>query len=220
MSQYPAWAPPEAEYLDRLVGDLPFPELVARFHRQAKRQGWPHRTERAILARLRRTGQRASGRCGAYLTTGAAAELLGCPGTRVEAWLRQRRVRDILQPIWAGKTRYIERKAWRRLARERPQVLGGFPADALFLLLEDRELAEHIAATWPRPLGDWRVRCVETGRIYRSCGAVAEAHHVTQACISLAIRRGVTVPTLGLTFEALRHAADPPQPLQVRNRAA
>jgi hypothetical protein len=220
MSQYPSWSPPEAEYLDRLVGDLPFPELVARFHRQAQRQGWPPRTERAILARLRRTGQRASGRCGAYLTTGAAAELLGCPGTRVEAWLRQRRVRDILQPIWAGKTRYIERKAWRRLARERPQVLGGFPADVLFLLLEDRELAESVASRYRAAMGDWRIRCIENGRIYRSASAAARELHVTQSAISLAIKQRRPVRALGLTFEALRSAADPPQPLRVRNRAA
>jgi hypothetical protein len=103
---------------------------------------------------------------------------------------------------------YIERRAWRRLAREMPRVLGGFPADRLFLLLEDRELADTIAARYSRPMGDWRIRCVETGRIYPSCGHAAREHHVTQACISLAIRQRRPVRALGLTFQALRNATD------------
>tara|TARA_R110000868_G_scaffold95493_2_gene262590 strand:+ start:270 stop:599 length:330 start_codon:yes stop_codon:yes gene_type:complete len=106
-----------------------------------------------------------------------------------------------------GKMRYIERKAWRRLAREMPRVLGGFSVDQLFALLENRELADDIAVRFPRPLGDWRVRCVDTGEVFRSCGAVALRYHVTQACISEAVRRRRAVPTLGLTFEAMRAAA-------------
>ena len=124
--------------------------------------------------------------------------------SRVEAWLRRPQVLAILNPRWIGKIRYIERRAWRRLAREMPRILGGFSVDALFALLEDRELAESVASQYRRPCGDWRVRCVETGRIYPSCGAAAAAHHVTQQCISLAIRQRRPVAALGLTFEALR----------------
>jgi hypothetical protein len=84
--------------------------------------------------------------------------------------------------------------------------LGGFSADALFSLLEDRDLAEAVATAHPRPMGDWRVRCVETGQIFSSCGAAARELHVTQACISLAIRQARPVTALGMTFEALRGA--------------
>jgi hypothetical protein len=87
-----------------------------------------------------------------------------------------------------------------------PRVLGGFSADVLFALLEDRDLAESVAAAHPRPMGDWRVRCIETGQIFSSCGAAARELHVTQACISLAIRQARPVAALGMTFEALRGA--------------
>jgi hypothetical protein len=220
MSQYPAWLPEESEYLERLAGDVPFPELLSRMRRRATAMGWPSRSEKAILMRLQRIGLQASARTGAVVTTGGVAEILGCPATRVESWLRRPQVTAILQPRWIGSTRYIERRAWRRLAREMPRILGGYSVDALFALLEDRELSESIATRYRRPCGDWRIRCVETGRVYSSCGAAAAAHHVTQACISLAIRQRRPVRALGLTFEAMRSAADPPQPLQVRNRAA
>jgi hypothetical protein len=206
VTRHPEWTPAEWEFLDRLIGDLPFPEVMARFQRHARRSGWPVRTRAAILAQLRRTGQRASGRCGSCLTTGAAATLLGCPSTRVQAWLRQRRICDILQPRWVGRTRYIERSAWRRLARERPQVLGGYSAASLYLLLEDRELADAVAAAWPRQLGDFRIRCIETGRIWRSAKAAAKDLHVTHSAISMAIRERRAVASLGMTFEALRRS--------------
>jgi hypothetical protein len=204
VSKHPAWLPEETEYLERLAGDVPFPELLTRMRRRATVMGWPRRSEKAILLRIKRAGLQATARTGAVLTTGGVAEILGCPGTRAETWLRRPRVTAILQPRWVGRQRYLEREAWRRLAREMPQILGGFDVDALFALLEDRELAESVATRYRRPCGDWRVRCVETGRIYSSCGAAAAAHHVTQACISLAIREHRPVAALGLTFEALR----------------
>lgn len=209
MNQYQPWSEAETEYLERLIGDVPFPELLIRMRNQAGRQGWPKRSEKAIRERIRRIGQRARARSGAVVTTGGVAEILGCPACRVEAWLRRPRVAAILQPRWIGKTRYIERRAWRQLAMEMPRILGGYSVDVLFALLEDRELAESVASRYRRPCGDWRVRCIETGRIYTSCGAAATAHHVTQACISLAIRQRRPVTALGLTFEALRHAREP-----------
>jgi hypothetical protein len=98
----------------------------------------------------------------------------------------------------------VSRQNWRRLARERPQALGGFDADRLFALLEDRELAEEVANRYPRPRGDWRVRCVETGQIWPSAVSAARELHVSQAAITLAMRQARPVRVLAMTFEALR----------------
>ena len=207
------WTAAEIDYLERLVGDVPFPVLVRRMKIAATANGWPDRSDKAIAMRLRRTGQACSARHGDWTTTGGAGEILGCPGTRVEAWLRRKCIRDLLEVRTVGHVQYIERRGWRRLARLMPRVLGGFSADVLFLLLEDRELADAVAAAHPSPIGDWRVRCVETGRVFASAGAAAMEHHMSQAAISMAIRRRRPVPTLGLTFEALRYAR-PSVPLQ------
>jgi hypothetical protein len=200
------WTEAETDYLDQMVGDVPFPVLVRRMKIAATANGWPDRSDKAISQRIRRTGQASGARHGDWTTTGGVGEILGCPGTRVEAWLRRKCVRDLLAVRHVGKRRYIERRGWRRLARLMPRVLGGFSADVLFLLLEDRELADAVAAAHPRPIGDWRVRCVETGQVFASAGAAAIEHHMSQAAISMAIRRRRPVPTLGLTFEALRFA--------------
>jgi hypothetical protein len=200
----PRWTRPESEFLESLAGDLPLKEIVSRYRRRAGQVGWPERTHRGIQQRLIRMGHEARVRTGDWVTTGGAAEILGCPGTRVEAWLRTRHMKEILQPVWRGKFRYVSRAAWRRLARQRPQALGGFSADRLFQLLEDRELAEQVASRYPRPRGDWRVRCVETGQVWPSAVKAAAELHVSQAAITLAMRQARPVRVLGMRFEALR----------------
>ncbi len=206
MTYPPRWTQPEIDHLEKLAGDVPFPTLLRSMHCKATYEGWPPRTDKAIVLRMRRSHQLGRARTGEWTTTYGAAELLGCPGSRVEAWLRRKPVLEILAPELTGSTRYINRRSWRRLARQMPRVLGGFSADALFSLLEDRDLAEAVAAAHPRPMGDWRVRCIETGQIWASCAAAAKELHVSQAAVSLAIRQRRQLTALGMTFEALRGA--------------
>lgn len=206
MTHPPRWTQPEIDHLDKLVGNVPFPTLVRSMKHKATMEGWPARTAKAIVMKAQRSGYRCRARVGDWTTTYGSGELLGCPGSRIEAWLKRPGIIAILAPERIGNTRYISRRSWRRLAREMPRVLGGFGADALFLLLEDRDLSEVVAAAHPRSMGDWRVRCIETGQIWASCAVAARELHVSQACISLAIRQQRTSAALGLTFEALRGA--------------
>jgi hypothetical protein len=214
VSKHPSWSPAEDAYLEQRAGDVPFSELVRHFQRYAKQQGWPVRSYWAIVKRLRRTGQPARARQGEVITSGGAADILGCPRGRVVSWLARKDIAEILQPRRVGRVRYVERRAWRQLAREMPQVLGGFDVDALYVLLEDRDLAEQLAATHPVTLRDTRIRCVENGAIYSSCHEAARLHHVHPSTINLAIRQRRPVRALGLTFEALRSAADEPTQLR------
>lgn len=204
MSFGPRWSKPEIEHLNEMAGEIPFPDLVRKFQQRSRQEGWPPRSSSAILQRLHRTHQRGACRGGEWMTTGHVADVLGISRSRVDAWMRRPRVREILQPRWRGKVRYVERIAWRRLARQLPRVLGGFSADALFLLLEDRELADQVAEQHRASIGDWRIRCLETGRIYGSCCEVARQHHISHTAVSRAVRLGRPVASIGMTFEPLR----------------
>lgn len=198
------WLPEEAAYLEQLVGDLPWPEVLRRFRVQRTRRGWPERSDHAVALRARRCGLKMRARLGEHTTPYGAGELLGCSGERVAAWLKKPELLAILTPRMEGNRRYISREAWRRLARQRPEVLGGFGADALFLLLEDRALADDVAGRYQVSRGDFRVRCVETGRIWPNASAVAREFHLTPGAVSLAIRQRRRLKAVGLTFEALR----------------
>lgn len=203
----PRWTRAEADFLESLAGQYPIREIAGRYRRMATIEGWPFRSNQAVHLKMVRMGYRTRVRAGEWVTTGGAADLLGCPCARVEAWLRFKRNREILRPVWRGAFRYVSRRSWRRLARQRPQALGGFSADRLFALLEDRDLAEQVAARYPRPRGDWRIRCLETGREWPSAVVAARELHVSQAAITLAMREGRPVRALGMTFKALREAA-------------
>lgn len=200
------WSPAEAAHLESLAGDRPFPELIRLFQRRARREGWPARSEKAIALRLYRSGLRGRPRAGGCTTTYGAAELLGLSGVRVAAWLRNPEIERILAPRTVRRIRYIERAAWRRLARERPDVFGGIPSDQLFQLLEDRELSDAVAAAHPIGRADWRIRCIETGKVWSSCKAAGAELCVAHDTISRAMREGRPVAVLGLRFEALRKA--------------
>ncbi len=203
---YHRWSAEEIAHLDQMAGELPFAILVKSMRGKAKQQGWPIRSAKSITERMNRTHQPRRARVGDWTSCYGAAEILGCAGSRVEAWLRRPRIVEVLDIRVVGTVRYITRASWRRLAREMPRVLGGFSADALFLLLEDRRLADSVAAQYPQAIGDWRIRCVETGQIWSSCCAAARELNVSQAAISKAIRDRRPVHCLGMTFEALRGA--------------
>jgi hypothetical protein len=201
------WTREESECLESLAGDYPLREVVNRYHRRAGQEGWPVRSKGSIRMRLWRLGYGSRVRYGQWLTNGAVGEILGCPGNRVRMWFWGERTSAILEPKFLGNAYYVSRKAWRRLAKDRPEVLGGFPADRLFQLLEDRELAESVAARFPRHFGDWSVRCVETGQVWRSAVAAGRELHVAPHTITLAIRQRRPVTVLALRFEALREVA-------------
>ena len=199
----PMWSDAELEYLQRLAGEHPLPALTKRMRMRALTRGWPTRSQKAIVDKLHHLGLPARPRTDNCTTTYGAAELLGLSGDRVSKWLQDAEIREILMPRTYGRAHYIIRDGWRRLARARPYMFAGIPADNLFSLLEDRDLADSIAAAYPCGRTDWRVRCRETGKVWNNCkeaGAALNVHHST---ITLAIRRSIPVPILGLTFERL-----------------
>ena len=204
MGRHPTWLPPEADLLESLAGDTPFPDVVRLMQRAAAQHGWPSRSARAIQLRLRRTGHPSRVRAGQHLTSGGVASILGCPADRVVGWMARPVVRRILEPRRIGVVLYVDRAGWRRLARQQPRILGGFPVERLYALLEDQELAERVAAVYPRQVGDYRIRCLETGQVWASSEAAAAELHVTGSAIRLAIRKRRPVTSLGLTFERLR----------------
>ena len=199
------WREEELNYLLQLAQQHPLPALARRMKARALIAGWPPRSKQAIKNCLCRHNERARPRSNSNLaTTHSAAEILQVSRNRVAGWLRNPAIWEILAPQVRDRIRYIDRRGWRRLAQQRPEVLGGIPADRLFLLLEDRELADQIAAAYPCSLSDSRVRCVETGQVWASCKEAGAALNVHRSTITKAIRADQPVPVLGLRFERLQ----------------
>jgi hypothetical protein len=206
----PNWSATEVEFLSDMGDSLPPAILIRRFQRQAKAEGWPDRSEKAIRLKLGKLGFTSGSsriRIDDLLSPGGAALILGCPVPRIVRWLYEPQLQKLLRPVLGGCRRYVSRRGWRRLAHERPDVLGGFGADRLFQLLEDRELADAVAAAHPYQRGDYRIRCIETGQTWPNARQAANELFVSRSAICLAILEQRPVAALGLRFERLRGAA-------------
>lgn len=200
------WTEPEVQFLNDHGEFLPLAILIRRFQAHASAEGWPPRTAKAIHLKLLKLGCPTSRiRADDLMSPGAVAAILGCSAGRVIHWIVVNTA--LLRPTWGGRRRYVSRESWRRLARQKPEVLGGFGADRLFELLEDRELAEAVAAAYPRRLRDYRIRCVQTGQVWRSAPHAAAELFVSPSVIRDAVREQRPVASLGLRFERLRGAA-------------
>jgi len=203
------WRAEETAFLAELLGEEPASTVAVAFRREAARRGWPVRSLSSIRGRARRIGLTTRCRTGEWLTTGGAAEVLGCGRWRLTRWLAEPAIAAALQPRKVGGQWFISRRGFRRLARQLPQVYGGLPRDRLLALLEDVELVDQVMAHHPLARGDYRIRCVETGQVWRSCKAAARHYHLHRFTISDAVQQRRPVAVLGLSFVALRHEKAP-----------
>jgi hypothetical protein len=204
------WTDQELSYLDSLGGEYPIDEIVSRYNKKAEANGWPQRTKKGLRTKLNLLGYKGNARTGEWLTSGGVAEILGCPSDRVTKWLINASIVAIVCPVYRAGIRYVTREGWRRLARQRPEVLGGYSADRLYQLLEDKTLANAVASLYPRQLGDHRIRCLEDGRVWPSAGAAAKDFHVSREAIRDAMEKRRPVRCIGRTFVPLLSAPGMP----------
>jgi hypothetical protein len=181
------WTPEELASLEAISGYTYTPKVVEVYNRWAKRSGLPKRTKASILSTCSRhkISRKADG---FFLTSGKIAELLGVAIDIPQRWAE----RGYVPTIHSGKQydpRYFKRSDLVRLAKQRPDLFGGIERDRLFALLEDEDLADSIAARFPRRKGSGTpVQAVESGRIFPSVSAAARALHCTPQGIHSAMR--------------------------------
>lgn len=185
----PRWSVAELEALEDIAGNHPPDRLSWAYNNWAGRNGYGIRTHQAILTKLSRRGVSARA-CGDWVSCGYICQVLGIGTDRPQHWQARYGIpchRD------GRRARFYRRSDLRKAAEEQPAIFGGISADRLFLLLENRELADRVAATHPRCSKDPRpVRAVETGWFYPSIRAAAARVHVTRQAIQHAIRTGNT----------------------------
>jgi hypothetical protein len=173
------WSPEELEQLQSLVGDVPWPMVMARYNTCAKIKGWPQRTEIALLRKCHDLGiQRRS--VGEWITTGLVKELMGISYFAVQRWIKEGWLPSVRFGEGRPHSHHIKRSDLRALARQRPDLFGGQSEATLIQLLDNERLAEEIAAmNLPKPRQAIPVICVEQGRRYPSIGIAARSVYVT-----------------------------------------
>jgi len=190
------WSEAEDEYLMGLAGDLPMPLLQAAWAAEAGKHGWRNRNAHALRTRIYRLGC-LSTPTGKWMTVSGLLGL-GIHRKTISDWLTQGVIPSVL--TGGRNLRYFKRSDVRALARREPWRFGGCDADELFMVLENRELADRIAAEYPfRQSTSTPVRCLDTGRVWPSAAAAAKAMYCTQQALNDGLREGRRV--VGMRWE-------------------
>jgi len=181
------WSDEETEMLMHMIENQPVDRYPSAYNLWASAYGHPVRTRKALQKKassLRVTDKS----CGDWVSTGYVCAMLGVTLFTARYWTDCKGI-----PCHRGpnRRRFFRRSDLRKLAKQQPSLFAGIDADRLFLLLEDRPLADGIAARFPRRAMDPKpVRAVETGRRYASIRAAAEQVNVSRCSIRQAIRSG------------------------------
>lgn len=183
----PQWTTEEEEMLFGLVGDLPWSVVVSVYNRWAVVNGYSLRTRRALHRRVNVAGYSIKA-IGTWIDITTVAELLGTTGECIRRWARD----GMIKTYREGKKYYIKRESLRAHAKRHPELFSGKRRDDLFILLDDRPLADQLAdmPVGPRKGHKKPIMCVETGKIYQSYQLAAKTHYVTRSSLTSAVRKG------------------------------
>lgn len=171
---------------------MPLEILVRTFNVQNTNQGFAERSAHSIKNKLSHLGYLYEPTY-KYLSTHDLAKTLGVTKNVIKYWIA-RGLRGTKNRAVKGSPQYFTPENVRKFAREHMAYFGGFKRINLFFVFEDEELVDEILNQYPKryvpTCQPKRVRCVETGQIYRSQTAAARAVFVTTTAVSRAIRRG------------------------------
>lgn len=181
------WTPAEEEMLFGLTGDMPWTVVCRIYNQWAAANGFAPRTSRALRRRAHINGY-VTRSMGQWLDVPTVASLLGFCEETIRRWARC----QIIESFRQGKKIYISRKSLRKFAKKSPEYFGKCKRDNLFMLLEDDALARSLSVADERKNHGRaaKVLCVETGRIYPSYRAAANAMWVTRQALTHAIIKG------------------------------
>jgi hypothetical protein len=199
------WSRTELDYLERMAGNVPRQALLKAYNCWAGSAGKPLRTFGAIESKLSRAKVSTKAE-GDTVTVSLIAETLGINPTSVRKWCQQ----GLLAASHCGAWWYIRRRDLVAFAKARPDLFCRFPVPKLVVLLENRPLAERIAASGCRPRGlGRRTVLIETGRVFRSAGEAARTVGVRSTDVRCGIRYGYAVG--GYHWRWYDSQATPPQ---------
>lgn len=198
------WTEKETELLKDFAETMPLLQLVRAFNQQLTILGLPKRTRFSIRTRLQKLGYSVNTQHGVY-TIGMISRHLGIPFCTVAHWVKKGWLEHYCVTKSEKPIRYITAKHLRNFARKRPQSFGGIDFVDLYLILEDKQLSEYIVDNYPRRNGRIQpqpVRCVETGKTYRSYQEAAKALFVDVSSIYRAANFGTQA--VGFRFEKIQ----------------
>lgn len=188
------WTQEEEAIIHELISTMPPHQFVNTYLIMASTRGLPKRSDTAIKLKVYELGYKLEPEI-EYLSMQKIANMLGVSRDAVDNW-RNLGLETHRKSNKPGSRHYVCRRAFRRFARRRPEVLGGTDRFGLFCLLEDEKWVEKLLADYP---DRWygcgkpgkRVKCVETGKVFDTMGEAGRSVFVTRSGIFKAVKFGI-----------------------------
>jgi hypothetical protein len=185
------WTEREIQMLEQLSMNLPTDCIHKEYNAWAARNQMPPRTRKAIMLRSRICQIVEERACGEWVKISYISSLLKIDKGSIIYWLTRYNVpchRDSRNQM------YFKRSSLAKAAKAHPIIFKGAKSDDLFMLLEDRDLADSIALCTDRKGNDPKpVRSIETGKIYESVSKAAASVYVSRSGILYGIKTGAPV---------------------------
>jgi hypothetical protein len=181
-----AWADAEVLLLESLAGYQTVETIAQRLNRVNTKAGRPHRTARAVRAKLAKIGL-SSRREFDNFSKEKIVRLLKISERRVTRWIEKFEL-PARKGSHAITVKTEDFKAW---AYEKPQQLYGIDADRLNWLMEDLEFCKRCERL-PSPTYGVKqaiVRCSD-GKVFESIEAAAKANYVGARNLRTALKTG------------------------------
>lgn len=191
-----SWTQQEDDCLEELAGNCPTAMVLEKFREFGAANGWPHRSDRAIIVHGIKKGL--SFRCcGDMITLAYAAKLCDRSEKTFYYW---RRCKKRFPATKIGGQWFVSRASLRKWAMANPSLFAEIPESSLVMLLEDEALANFISKNHKkRRYRARRIREVDSGKIFPSMTSAAKEAYVTIGAISLGIKQ--RRPVCGKLYE-------------------
>jgi len=191
MPKSPYWTQEEIDYLESLIGNYPFRQVVSRYQSMAKRMGWAYRSFNAIKIKVsRKIGCRKA--IDKNFTYHVLADILGYNRHRVRDWVRTGK----LEVAWVGYLTKVTTKSLKAFVQEYPELLSEADTQGLIFLFGESK-ADELKALPGTTTFSKKVYCKKTGIIYPSIRAAAKANYMNKATVTRRAQKGVDFEILG-----------------------
>jgi len=197
------WSADAVDFLSDIEGMDRFDFIVAKFNKQARKQGWAERSPIAIRVKLRAMGYADVAATLDGFSCRSLAKSLDVYRDRVHGWVEDGYL--VAAPsLGGGSPRRIKTSDLIIFATKHPTKLHGIHPDRLKLLIP-RAVVYKILTTPHRSTGiKVKVMRMDTGETFGSVSEASRNTHVSRHYLGEMIRNGL--PACGIMFKVVGRA--------------
>lgn len=189
---YTRWTKVEIDLLRSLAEMTPLYQMKGKYNSIASKMNLPRRTLQSIKSKCNKSAIVIKPEVQTYNVPHVARCLDVCHST-IYSWIKYEGLKASRRRNSRYLHYYISHRDLRAFVRKHPQKFAGVDPLNLFILIDDKDLADKVTQQYPKRLPSQfpstRMRCVTTGKIYQSIGDLCRAHNFSRSTFNWTMTR-------------------------------